>query len=77
MKLKLITFVIGTRPEAIKLSCLINIFKKDRNFKVRVIHTGQHQELVESVLAIFQIKPDITFSAMQESSTYLSLFQLF
>ena len=74
MKLKLITFVIGTRPEAIKLSCLINIFKKDRNFKVRVIHTGQHQELVESVLAIFQIKPDITFSAMQESSNLSQSF---
>ena len=76
MKLKLITFVIGTRPEAIKLSCLINIFKKDRNFKTRVIHTGQHKELVESVLAIFQIKPDITFSAMQESSNLSQSFSI-
>jgi len=65
---KLITFIIGTRPEAIKLACLIKLIKKDNIYKVRVVLTGQHQEMVHSVFNIFNIKYDINFFALKESS---------
>ena len=45
--LPLITFVFGTRPEAVKLAPVIIKFKKSKKFKVRVISTGQHKDLVE------------------------------
>ena len=56
-KKKLITIVLGTRPEAIKLAPLIKTFKKCEKFKTRVVITGQHKEMVDQVLKIFDIKP--------------------
>ncbi len=74
MKVKLISFVIGTRPEAIKLACLINLLKNDKKFKIKVILTGQHEELVYSVMDIFQIKYDLIFPSKPGSANLSKSF---
>ncbi len=62
-----ILFVLGTRPEAIKLSQLINLGKKDPRFQVTVFSTGQHREMIKPVFDFFQIRPDLDFDLMKKS----------
>ena len=51
----LITFIFGTRPEAIKLAPVIRAFKKCSKIKKRVVLSGQHKEMVSQVLEMFDI----------------------
>lgn len=60
----LISFILGTRPEVIKLAPVINCFKKDKELKIRVILTGQHREMVETSMKLFSIKADIDLNLM-------------
>lgn len=55
---KLISIIIGTRPEAIKLATVIKAFKKCINLETRIILTGQHKEIVLEVLKIFDLHFD-------------------
>ncbi len=68
-KKKLITIVLGTRPEAIKLAPVIGTFKKCKQFKTRVITTGQHKEMVHQVLKIFDIKIQKDLNIMKRKQT--------
>ena len=54
----LITFIVGTRPEAIKLAPVIKIFKKSKKLKVRVLLSGQHSEMVKQVMDLFDLEED-------------------
>ena len=65
MQRPLVTFVLGTRPEAIKLSPLILAFKASEKVQTRVILTGQHIEMVTQVTNIFNIKEDLNLNLMQ------------
>ena len=60
-----IIFVLGTRPEAIKLAPLIKAFKYNDRFDVKVCSTGQHKEMLEQVLDFFDIKPDYELEVMK------------
>jgi UDP-N-acetylglucosamine 2-epimerase (non-hydrolysing) len=60
-----IVFVIGTRPEAIKMAPLITAFQRMRWARCRVVLTGQHRELADSVLEFFDIKPHIDLDFMR------------
>lgn len=62
-----ILFVIGTRPEAIKMAPIILLFKKSSEFTVNVCVTAQHREMLDQVLEIFQIKPDFDLNIMKEN----------
>ncbi len=66
---KKVFFIFGTRPEAIKLAPVILEFKKDPTFEVVVIVSGQHKEMLDQVLDLFGIKPDINLKIMQKSQT--------
>ena len=68
-KKKLITIVLGTRPEAIKLAPVIDNFKKCIKFKTRVIITGQHKEMVHQVLRIFDIEVQKDLNIMREKQS--------
>ena len=58
--------VFGTRPEAIKMAPLVHAFKQEPdNFDVLVCVTGQHREMLDQVLKIFEIKPDIDLNVMK------------
>lgn len=64
--MKKIMLVFGTRPEAIKMAPLIKEFHKNENdFKTIVCVTGQHREMLDQVLSIFDIKPDYDLNIMK------------
>ena len=60
-----VLFILGTRPEAIKLAPLINYFKSaDNNFEIKVCNTAQHREMLDEVLNFFSIIPDYDLNVM-------------
>lgn len=67
LNMKKIMLVFGTRPEAIKMAPLSIEFKKDEaNFKTIICVTGQHREMLDQVLHIFDIKPDYDLNIMKQ-----------
>lgn len=65
--MKKIMLVFGTRPEAIKMAPLVKEFQKDSaNFQTIVCVTGQHREMLDQVLDIFDIKPDYDLNIMKQ-----------
>lgn len=61
-----ILIVFGTRPEAIKMSPLINALRADTlNFETKVCVTAQHREMLDQVLNIFEITPDFDLNIMK------------
>lgn len=59
---KLVTVVVGTRPEAVKLSPVILAMRDHPRLRCRVVLTGQHRDLAEPVLRDFGITADIRFA---------------
>ena len=65
--MKTVMLVFGTRPEAIKMCPLVKEFQKyPQNFKTVVCVTGQHREMLDQVLKIFDIKPDYDLNIMKQ-----------
>ncbi len=59
--------VFGTRPEAIKMCPLVKEFqKRAEEFKTIVCVTGQHREMLDQVLGIFDVQPDIDLNIMKQ-----------
>ena len=59
--------VFGTRPEAIKMCPLVKEFQKHTDeFKTIVCVTGQHREMLDQVLTIFDVKPDYDLNIMKQ-----------
>ncbi len=67
--MKKVSFIFGTRPEAIKLAPLINYFKKSEAFNVTVCSTGQHKEMLNQILPLFDIKPDFELDLMTKNQS--------
>ncbi|GBU10572.1 UDP-N-acetyl glucosamine-2-epimerase [Erysipelotrichaceae bacterium] len=59
----------GTRPEAIKMAPLVLEMKKREELEVIVCVTGQHSQMLEQVLSVFEIKPDYNLAVMQPGQT--------
>lgn len=58
--------VFGTRPEAIKMAPLVKALQeKPEHFEVKVCVTGQHRQMLDQVLEIFDIKPDFDLDIMK------------
>ena len=65
--MKKIMLVFGTRPEAIKMAPLVKEFQKNKDkFQTIVCVTGQHREMLDQVLNIFDIKPDYDLNIMKQ-----------
>lgn len=65
--IKTILLVFGTRPEAIKMSPLVKALQaQPEKFKTIVCVTGQHREMLDQVLAIFDIRPDYDLNIMKQ-----------
>lgn len=65
--MKTILLVFGTRPEAIKMSPLVKELQKyPEQFKTVVCVTGQHREMLDQVLSIFEIIPDYDLDIMKQ-----------
>ena len=59
----LLTF--GTRPEAIKMAPLVQRLRRDPDFDCKVCVTGQHREMLDQVLVLFDIEPDFDLNVMK------------
>lgn len=65
--MKTVLLVFGTRPEAIKMAPLVKEFQKQTEyFKTIVCVTGQHREMLDQVLSIFNIMPDYDLNIMRQ-----------
>lgn len=65
--MKKIMLVFGTRPEAIKMAPLVKEFQKHPdNFKTIVCVTGQHRQMLDQVLSLFEITPDYDLDIMKQ-----------
>ncbi len=63
---KKVLFVFGTRPEAIKMCPIIKKIKKNIYFDTVVCTTGQHREMLDQVLDIFEVQPDFDLDIMKQ-----------
>ncbi len=65
--MKTVMLVFGTRPEAIKMCPLVKEFQKhEEMFKTVVCVTGQHREMLDQVLTIFDVHPDYDLNIMKQ-----------
>lgn len=72
--MKSLTVLIGTRPEAIKMAPLISeLLLPKYGFRVRVVATGQHQQMLDQALELFGIVPDVNLDVMNPGQDLSSL----
>jgi len=68
-----VMLVFGTRPEAIKLAPLYWELKSSDYFQVTTCVTAQHRQMLDQVLNVFNIEPDIDLNLMSENQNLFSL----
>ncbi len=71
--MKKISLIFGTRPEAIKLCPLVLELKKHPEFEPHVCVTGQHRQMLDQVLDVFEVLPDVDLNLMQPDQTLAGL----
>lgn len=62
-------FILGTRPEAIKMAPVIRQFSQTDQYDTIVVATGQHREMLDQVLGFFEITPDVDMGLMVPNQT--------
>ncbi|MCV3341154.1 UDP-N-acetylglucosamine 2-epimerase (non-hydrolyzing) [Campylobacter lari] len=65
--MKKILVVFGTRPEAIKMAPLVKIMEKRNDIVFKVCVTGQHRQMLDQILDVFDIKLDYDLDIMREN----------
>ena len=65
--------VFGTRPEAIKICPLVNEMKKREGLEVVVCVTVQHRQMLDQVLATFNVVPDYDLNIMKDRQTLFNI----
>ena len=71
--MKTVMLVFGTRPEAIKMCPLVLELKKRENINTVVCVTGQHRQMLDSVLDTFGVVPDYDLSIMKDRQTLFDI----
>jgi UDP-N-acetylglucosamine 2-epimerase (non-hydrolysing) len=71
--MKKILVIFGTRPEAIKMAPLISLLRDSSQINCMVCVTGQHREMLDQVLDLFNIKPDQDLNVMTKGQTLSEL----
>ena len=71
--MKKISIIFGTRPEAIKLCPLILAMKEHTDFEPHVCVTAQHREMLDQVMEVFGVVPDVDFALMEPNQTLAGL----
>lgn len=67
--MKTVMLVFGTRPEAIKMCPLVNELKSRKTIRTVVCVTGQHRQMLDQVLEVFNVVPDYDLSIMKDRQT--------
>ncbi|MCK6556381.1 UDP-N-acetylglucosamine 2-epimerase (non-hydrolyzing) [Candidatus Binatia bacterium] len=65
--------VFGTRPEAIKLAPVVHALARSRSLRPCVCVTGQHREMLDQMLSVFDLRPDHDLAVMQSDQTLFTL----
>ncbi|GIV08390.1 MAG: UDP-N-acetyl glucosamine 2-epimerase [Fimbriimonadales bacterium] len=65
--------VCGTRPDAIKMAPVVRILQQHSAFMVRLIVTGQHREMLDQVLHLFNLEPDADLNIMTPNQTLTAI----
>ncbi|MGL5128234.1 MAG: non-hydrolyzing UDP-N-acetylglucosamine 2-epimerase [Aeromonas popoffii] len=65
IKAQRVLIVFGTRPEAIKMAPIVKAFQANRKIDIRVCVTGQHREMLDQVLNLFEIEPEYDLNIMK------------
>ena len=69
--MKRIMLVFGTRPEAIKMAPLVKALQEEKDdFETVVCVTGQHREMLDQVLRIFEIVPAYDLNIMKQGQDF-------
>lgn len=71
--MKKVLVVFGTRPEAIKMCPLVNELKSRDNLITKVCVTGQHRQMLDQVLEIFNVVPDYDLCIMKDKQTLFDI----
>lgn len=71
--MKKVMLVFGTRPEAIKMCPLVNELKLRANIQTLVCVTGQHRQMLDQVLTVFNVVPDYDLSIMKDKQTLFDI----
>lgn len=71
--MKTVMLVFGTRPEAIKMCPLVNELKTRKEIKTVVCVTGQHRQMLDQVLDVFNVVPDYDLSIMKDKQTLFDI----
>ena len=71
--MKKVMLVFGTRPEAVKMCPLVNELKTRKGIQTVVCVTGQHRNMLDSVLEAFRVAPDYDLSIMKENQTLFDI----
>ena len=71
--MKKVMLVFGTRPEAIKMCPLVKELKAREGVKTVVCVTGQHRQMLDSVMSAFSVAPDYDLSIMKEKQTLFDI----
>lgn len=74
--MKHVLFVFGTRPEAIKMAPLVLRFKADKMLRTTVCVTAQHRGMLDQVLTLFDICPDIDLDIMKPNQDLFDITSL-
>lgn len=65
--------IFGTRPEAVKMAPVVRALQQDTRIESVVCVTAQHREMLDQVLRLFDIRPDIDLNLMQPNQTLTGL----
>ena len=77
MNKKKIMLVFGTRPEAIKMAPLVHALKAELGlFELKICVTSQHRQMLDQVLEVLDIKPDIDLNLMRQDQNLSNLTTL-
>ena len=68
-----ILLIFGTRPEAIKMAPLVKALQADIRFSVVTCVTGQHREMLDQVLSLFELKPDYDLNVMKPEQSLVDV----
>ena len=71
--MKTVMVVFGTRPEAIKMCPLVKELKTRQGIRTVVCVSGQHRQMLDSVLDIFHVRPDYDLSVMKPEQTLFDI----
>ena len=71
--MKTVLLGFGTRPEAIKMCPLVNELKTRKGIKTVVCVTGQHRQMLDQVLDVFNVVPDYDLSIMKDKQTLFDI----